>query len=334
MKKLMKKMFVCFFAALFPMVSACGSKEKTEAGSFSAEHAHSYTTSFVEPTKEAQDYTLHTCSCQHSYADGYTGIAGVKETEKPSYRILFIGNSYTYFNNLWNIFRAVAQGEGYEVQTDSVTQGGHTLQQMADVEDVFGARVEGALKTRKYDAVFLQEHSLRPVISPAAFYDAVRVLKEKMEENGAKGILYQTWGRKTGSGELGVYQLTNETMTMKLAAAYEAISDECGLYLSPVGSAFFEIEKNHAGIELYNADFSHPSPAGSYLAALCHYATVYGKSPVGVRYVCGVNTKEEAEVLQRAAHRAVFGASVVTEEYRCSSEGVTEKDGKSLTFYK
>ena len=322
---------------------ACGKSEGSQSGSdgnetsqsvsegyeqsqnSSGEHVHSYTQVFVEPTKESQGYMLHTCSCNDSYKDGYTGILEAEETEKPVYRVLFIGNSYTYFNNLWDIFFAVSKGEGYELETASVTQGGYTLQQMADVTNSFGARVDNLLKTQKYDAVFLQEQSLTPATSPASFYDAVRALDEKVTANGAKGILYQTWARKAGSAELGAYGLTHESMTMKLAASYEAIAEECGMFLSPVGSAFYDVAKNHPEINLYNSDYSHPSPAGSYLAALCHYATVYGKSPVGVSYVCGVNTLEAAEILQQAAHKAVFGESIVTDEYRCSSVGVTQK---------
>lgn len=55
-----------------------------------------------------------------------------------------------------------------------------------------------------------------------------------------------------------------------------------GYAVSAVGPAFLDVYTNHPEINLYNADNSHPSVAGSYLAALCHYAAIYGLSPLGL----------------------------------------------------
>ncbi len=322
MRKLWSKalLFLCAGAALFGNSCSVG---ETSASSADSEHLHSYVSSFVEPTRAKQGYTLHACSCGEAYADGYTGISGIKETNKPEYRILFIGNSYTYFNNLWDIFALAANGEGYSVEIDHITQGGYSLKQMADPRDPFGAEVEKALAGEKYDAVFLQEQSLLPATNPAAFYDGVRALAKKIKNNGAAGVLYQTWARRPDSADLAANGLTHESMTMKLAAAYEAIAKECGLFLSQTGSAFYNITLNHPEIELYDSDKTHPSLAGSYLAAICHYAVIYGKSPIGISYARSIGA-EKARILQNAAHEAVFGQSIVTKEYAHSSEGVTE----------
>ena len=48
---------------------------------------------------------------------------------------------------------------------------------------------------------------------------------------------------------------------------------------------------------------THPSPAGSYLAACVHFATLFGASPVGNEYTAGLPA-DDAELLQRAAARA------------------------------
>lgn len=61
-----------------------------------ASHTHNYSTKVVAPTKTEQGYTLHTCSCGHSYKDNYVeadnsgpSITNVKITEVSSggYRI-------------------------------------------------------------------------------------------------------------------------------------------------------------------------------------------------------------------------------------------------------
>jgi hypothetical protein len=56
----------------------------------------------------------------------------------------------------------------------------------------------------------------------------------------------------------------------------------------------------HERPNLYDADGSHPSAAGSYLAACVFFRTLFGKSPVGAAVHGGV-APEEGELLQRAA---------------------------------
>ncbi len=277
-------------------------------------HTHEYASEIVEPTKTEQGHTVYTCSCGYNYFSDYTGISGELEVEKPEYRILFVGNSYTSRNNLAVIFTTIARSEGYTVTVDTVTKGGWTLSQMADVRDAYGAEVDAKLRGQtKYDIIFLQEQSERPASSPSLFYSGVRALAAKIEAAGAKRILYQTWGRKTGHSTLTSKGWTNKGMTILLATAYEKIAEECGMAISAVGSAFYDVYTNHPEIELYDPDLTHPSPAGSYLAALCHYAAVYGKSPVGISTKVGVASDEYRLILQQAAHKAVFGESILAE---------------------
>lgn len=111
--------------------------------------------------------------------------------------VLFIGNSYTFYNNSWDIFKKICLAEGKKVNVDQVTCGGYTLEQMNDPLNEYGAKVAEKLKNNKYDVVFLQEQSLRPAIGDEAlFYDAVRGLTQKIRANGAIPVLYETWGRK------------------------------------------------------------------------------------------------------------------------------------------
>lgn len=294
---------------------------------------HLYVPERVEPTRTSQGYMLYKCECGDSYMEDYTGLFNTKEDDqKPVYKVLFIGNSYTNRSSLWNLVKSIAGGEGYTLAVDYVIKGGWTLLQMSDENDECGAVVDSKLKNNEYDIVFMQEQSERPASSPALFYDGVRALNEKVKNAGATGVLFQTWGRKEGHATLTMNNWTPEQMTQMLAAAYEAIGDECGLTVSPVGSAFFDVYTNHPAINLYDPDLTHPSYAGSYLAALCHYAVIYGKSPIGVSYTYGVANAEEAKILQKAAHKAVFGESIVKEEYKTSSEGVTAEGKGSVNL--
>lgn len=296
---------------------AGGTGETGGTGGTAEPHEHSYQESVVSPAHGVQGCVLHACSCGESYRDGFLGALGKEMPTEQHYSFLFIGNSYTYVNELWTEFRRVAKGEGYtDVTVDSVTQGAYTLESFADPADQFGAQVEAKLSENEYDFVFLQEQSLRPARYPAQFYQGVNLLHERIKKTGARDILYMTWGRKEGSAELKAYRYEYEELVQRLAAAYESAGEKAGIPVSPVGAAFFRICANHPEIELYQQDMSHPSIAGTYLAALCHYATVFGKSPVGASYIPDYVPKEQAEALQQAAHDAVFGDSIVKVEYR------------------
>ena len=160
---------------------------------------------------------------------------------KKTYSILFIGNSYTYYNDMPEaIFKNLAKSAGYDVEITSITKGAYTLEKMADPNDTYGAQVERVLTgTKKYDYVILQEQSARPAtMSAGNFYEAVRNLSARIQESGATPILYSTWGRKKGSSTLTDNGWTNESMTWKLAAAYEAIGKELNIPVAHVGLAF------------------------------------------------------------------------------------------------
>ena len=228
-------------------------------------------------------------------------------------RVLFIGNSYTYYNEIWTVLEGIARADGREVITDHVTKGGWTLEKMASLDDEFGLQAHKKLTDPQthYDVVFLQEQSLRPAIAPELFFAAVRSLCQKSKAKGAEVVLYQTWGRKTGSLQLEEHGMTNESMTRLLAKSYEAAADECETALSPVGTAFYNVYTNHPEIELYNSDQSHPSAVGTYLAALCHYATIYQTTSVGNVYSVEGLDADAIRILQQAAHDAVFGKSIL-----------------------
>lgn len=228
-----------------------------------------------------------------------------------TYSFLFIGNSYTYYNEVWSFFQKISSSVGYTFEVDHVTHGGYYLDQFADIQDEYGAQVEEKLSSQKYDYVFLQEQSLCPILNNARFESGATVLLEKIKKNGAACILYQTWGRKTGSDDLAANNLSNESMTRILAEAYRELGEKLHLPVSPAGTAFYQIYTTHPEIELYNPDLTHPSAIGTYLAALCHFALVTGEDPTVVTYDGELDAKTAA-LLKQAASDAVFGASPET----------------------
>jgi len=238
-------------------------------------------------------------------------------------KVLFIGNSYTFYHDMPEaLFYPMMQEAGVSLSVERITKGSQRLINSANPEDVLGEKVDAALKSNSYDLVVLQEQSVLPVSNPGAFYDGVRRLYEKIRENGAKAFLYSTWGRKAGSNVLVKNNLTCEEMTERLAAAYTAIGAELGIPVAYVGKAFsYVIEEHGDKVELYIEDKSHPTYAGSFLAALTLTAAVSGKDPTTLQYL-GELDGETADILKAAARRAVMEPVVIPEGYKTCSEGV------------
>jgi len=193
--------------------------------------------------------------------------------------ILFIGNSYTFYNDLPSMFEGLAKENGKNVCTFSITEGGRRLIKFQDQEDPYTKKLESLLAKEYFDVVFLQEQSILPASEYETFFSGVEHLVYKLKDNAKRIILYSTWGRKNGSPDLENRGWTNESMTAILANAYEKAADALGLEVSYVGKAFKRASDASVNLELHDPDKSHPSYAGSVLAALTHYKQVFGKLP-------------------------------------------------------
>ncbi len=289
-------------------------------------HEHVYETAEVAPTRTEQGYTLHACTvenCTESYKTDYTGITGREMKKDRKYSFLFLGNSYTYYNTLWRIFEDLCEAEGFDVDVDVVYEGGWTFEQYADPADKFGTRFREKLEENTYDYVFLQGSPSGFLRSPETFYPAARTLIESVRASGATPVLYATWAKKPGSvwydetspKYLGI---PYETMIRDDTALYDFIGQELSVPVSHVGTAFYHACAAEPALELYDPDASHPSASGTYLAALCHFATVFGRSPVGIEYAPTMYPVPYAllPVMQEAAQKAVYGPSILTDEYK------------------
>lgn len=168
-------------------------------------------------------------------------------------RVLFIGNSYTYYNNLAGMVEGLSAGR---IQALAVTRGGTTLGELYTLTDA-----REVLRASRWDVVVLQEQSTLGVSQfngdmvvndPAGFFTWARIWDEEIRRAGARTVFYNAWTRK-GRGELQPH----------LDWAHAFIGRELGAALLPVGAAFGLA----GGVELFAPDGTHPSAAGSYLAA-------------------------------------------------------------------
>lgn len=191
-------------------------------------------------------------------------------------KILFIGNSYTFYNDLPKLFQSLAIENGHDVEYREVLRGGRHLYEYMDCSDEYKAKLDEFIATETFDWAILQDHSVGAMIEPERFHDAVCRLKKKFADCVDKILLYATWGRKEGSDTLAEHGWTRLGMTETIAREYRLCGENNGCAVSPVGECFARVMELTDAIDLYNPDLTHPSYEGSCLAAIMHYAKVFG----------------------------------------------------------
>ncbi len=194
-------------------------------------------------------------------------------------QVLFLGNSYTFFNDLPQMTAEIAKKAGISLTTDSVTRGGAYLHQFADPADELYDKWRTLYDSQHWDAVIFQNQSFHPVKDPAAYKEAVLTM-QKLLHPDQRILLYETWAYKDGSDKLASTGLTYGEMHRRMAASCQNAAAASNATVVPVGDAFAHIHDLHPEIELYDPDGSHPSPAGTYLAACLFVSKLTGNAPL------------------------------------------------------
>jgi hypothetical protein len=192
-------------------------------------------------------------------------------------RVLFIGNSYTYFNNLPTMIATLgAPGAGTpsrpRLEVESVTEGGATMQRHWE------AMRQDRVRVGPWNAVVLQGQSVEPIAAFVDFDTYVGRFAGVISEAGARAVLFATWARRSGD-TLYAQPWSGgdfETMTAWLDGAYRRAAMNHGAEVAPVGARWAVALNERPSLGLYDPDGSHPSLAGSYLAACVLYRALTG----------------------------------------------------------
>ena len=207
---------------------------------------------------------------------------------KKQYSILFIGNSMTYYHDMPTaIFEKMAASAGFDVTVRSVTAGGRFLREHLSLDDEPARAAKAALAADKagvYDFVVLQEGMPDLYTRTENFYEAVRILTGKIRDLGAKPALYARMGNKRGNPELDDPACTYEHVYQTIVEAHETISQELDIPVAWAVRAAYEMNEGPLPFDLYDPDRSHPSYAGSYVAALCVFTVLFGADPTMITY--------------------------------------------------
>ena len=194
--------------------------------------------------------------------------------------ILFIGNSYTYYNNgVDQMLRNIALAEGDTLETEAFTVGAAKFSDFCNNPETFER-----IRSRAWDYVVLQEQSQLPAFPPSQIesecYPFAKRLCDSIRANDSctQILFFMTWGRENGDqSNCANYPplCTYDGMQQRLRESYVQMADDNNAIVVPVGLAWKYVRDNYPEINLYQSDESHPSVEGTYLAALTFRSFLY-----------------------------------------------------------
>ena len=205
------------------------------------------------------------------------------KTEKPQPEtILFIGNSYLYYgDSLHNHFKRMVEeyftGFNGSKSVKSVTIGGSKLRHH-DVERLIKPQAISSITN--FDLVILQGGSSETLnkANRKEFSYFVKKHVNAIKANNSKAALYMT------HAYVKPHKKFTDNQIKIIEEAYTKVGNENQVLVIPVGLAFDLAYQEQPSIRLHKSDATHPSLLGTYLAACTVFSSIYGKTPIGLKY--------------------------------------------------
>ena len=201
-------------------------------------------------------------------------------------RILFIGNSLTYSNDLPAMVCAMARSAGRQVTCESVAKPDYGL------EEHWNDRQARQAIARGWDVVVLQQGPSALPESRRLLIDYTRRFDVEIKKTGARTALFMVWPSLARRGDFsGVSQ------------SYAAAAKDVDAVLLPAGDAWRAAWAVDPKLPLYGPDGFHPSPMGTYLSALVIYEQIFAAPPPALPVPAAA--PHAADMLRKVAHDLV-----------------------------
>ncbi|MBP3762673.1 MAG: T9SS type A sorting domain-containing protein [Bacteroidales bacterium] len=220
-------------------------------------------------------------------------------------RVLFIGNSLTYFNDMPHLFERIAADKGHEVEARSFTLGGTGLVELAATSEV-----QRLIREERWDKVVLQPGSSESAGLSRSTGEMARAILQFLEtlramSPDAKVCLYEISNGVTpgnGSGDYATYLYSQQRIrdtVLRMAAL-------AGLPMAPAGECFRHHYAVHHDLMLHSAfNDVHPNLAGSYLVACALFETLFEEPVMPCRFHASLDAGQ-ADYLQEVADSVVL----------------------------
>ena len=186
----------------------------------------------------------------------------------PAVRALFIGNSLTYANNLPAMIEAVAASADLKgrIVCRGVAMPDFGLQEHWEQGDA----VRG-IRNGQWTHVVLQQGPSSQPDSRVILREFTKKFAFEVKAKGAKVVLYSPW---TSRNRLNFMD--------DVVESYRLAANDIGGSLVPVGEGWRGAWRKDPSLPLYASDQFHPSPIGTYLAALMFFQHLTGRSTLGL----------------------------------------------------
>ena len=186
----------------------------------------------------------------------------------PSARLLFIGNSLTTTNDLPAMVVAIAAQSGLQgrVTTRTVAFPDYGLE-----EHWKDGRAVRAIRAGNWTHVVLQQGPSSLPQSQVLLRHYTKAFDREIRRTAARTALYSVWPPRARAAAFDA-----------VTASYANAAADVGGLLVPAGEAWRAAWRRDAALPLYGADGFHPSPMGTYLAALVCFERLTGRSAVGL----------------------------------------------------
>jgi hypothetical protein len=224
-------------------------------------------------------------------------------------KVLFIGNSYTFTNNMPDMLDSIAAAMGDTLQHDMSAPGGYTLNQHTT-----NTTTIGKIFAQQWDVTVIHEQSQMPAFPPAQVatdvYPYATRLDSMVKANDTctQTMFMMTWGHANGDpGNCPFYPVicTYTGQQLRLRESYLQMGQDNHACVAPVGMAYKVMMDSTYTPWLFSGDSSHPVIAGSYLEACVLYSSIYHKSTLNCTFTNGMPAAD-ARLLQRIATKVVF----------------------------
>ena len=217
-------------------------------------------------------------------------------------RVLFIGNSLTYTNDMPAIVQALAEAAGKgRLVYEMVAFPNYSLEDHWNQGDARRKIAAG-----KWNFVVLQQGPSALPESRVLLVEYTRRFAKEIRSSGAEPALYMVWPSQDRQRDFD-----------GVRGSYTVAAGEVDGTLFPAGEAWRAAWRRKPELELYSPDGLHPSLLGSYLAAMVIYQQLYDQHSVTLPLSLKLRSKsvskidlsaQEAELLQAAAEEATASA--------------------------
>lgn len=169
---------------------------------------------------------------------------GRANINRDTVRVLFVGNSYIYYNNLPQMVSLLSDSLNTKIICKKSTYGGSTLGDHWNSRK--GLRTRQILEEQKFDIVIIQDNSMWPLEHADSVFMFGKLLCDLIKSKNAVPYLYNTWSREA----------TPETQGA-INKVYQLLASETNAVLVPIGDVWAEAKKQKPDIQLYFNDGSH-----------------------------------------------------------------------------